>query len=166
MLKDKIILITGASAGIGQACAEAFAHEGCRLILAARRRDHLEGLATRLANAHSSEPYLLVLDVRDHRAVEAAVSGLPPDWSAIDLLINNAGLSRGLDKLHEARPVDWEEMIDTNLKGLLWVSRAVIPGMVQRDRGHIINIGSIAAACLPSVAFKRLIAAGSRTKGI
>jgi serine 3-dehydrogenase len=144
MLAEKIVLVTGASAGIGRACAEVFARAGCRLILAARRRSRLEELAAQLAETHQSQPYLLDLDVRDYQAVTAAISGLPPAWSAIDILVNNAGLSRGLDKLHEAQTVDWEEMIDTNLKGLLWVSRAVIPGMVQRDRGHIINIGSIA----------------------
>ena len=84
------------------------------------------------------------LDVRDAAAVDKAITGLPPDWAAIDVLVNNAGLSRGLDKIHEAKLSDWEEMIDTNIKGLLYVSRAVIPGMVKRNVGHVINIGSIA----------------------
>lgn len=143
-LKDKVALVTGASAGIGEACAEAFAKEGCRLVLAARRRDRLETLAARLVDDHGARTHLIELDVRDRQAVNAAIGGLPPEWGEIDILVNNAGLSRGLDRLHEGSHVDWEEMIDTNVKGLLWVSRAVLPGMVARDRGHVINVGSIA----------------------
>jgi len=143
MLKDAIVLVTGASAGIGQACAEVFAREGSRLILAARRGDRLVALARELAGRHGTECLTLELDVRDRQAVDAAIAGLPGDWQAIDVLVNNAGLSRGLEPLHEGLPTDWEEMIDTNVKGLLWVSRAVLPGMVARDRGHVVNIGSI-----------------------
>ena len=143
MLKDKITMITGASAGIGQACAHLFAQHGARLILAARRQDRLQDLADRLQQAHGAQCLTVELDVRDRAAVDGAVADLPPDWADIDILLNNAGLSRGLEKLHEADVQDWEEMIDTNIKGLLWVSRAVIPGMVLRDRGHIINIGSV-----------------------
>ncbi|MGD9547323.1 MAG: SDR family oxidoreductase [Candidatus Krumholzibacteriia bacterium] len=144
MFKDTTIMITGASAGIGEACARIFAREGARLILAARRADRLETLATALKAAHGTACLTIELDVRDRTAVDAAVGGLPPQWRAIDVLVNNAGLSRGLDKFQEGDFRDWEEMIDTNIKGLLWVSRAVIPGMVERDRGHVINIGSIA----------------------
>ncbi|MFH2052165.1 MAG: SDR family oxidoreductase [bacterium] len=144
MLKDTTIMITGASSGIGEACAWIFAREGARLILAARRADRLETLAAALQAAHGTACFNIELDVRDRTAVDAAVAGLPPQWQAIDVLVNNAGLSRGLDKLQEGDFRDWEEMIDTNIKGLLWVSRAVIPGMVERDRGHVINIGSIA----------------------
>ena len=144
MLNNKTVLITGASAGIGEACARSFAQAGARLILAARRRERLEGLAAQLKDEHGTECHLLELDVRDREKVNAAIEGLPAPWAAIDILVNNAGLSRGLEKLHESYWLDWEEMIDTNIKGLLWVSRAVIPGMVQRDRGHIINLGSIA----------------------
>jgi 3-hydroxy acid dehydrogenase/malonic semialdehyde reductase len=144
MLQNKTVLITGASAGIGEACAESFAAAGARLILAARRRAKLEELAERLKNEHGSACHLIELDVRDREKVNAAIAGLPAEWSAIDILLNNAGLSRGLEKLHESYWLDWEEMIDTNIKGLLWVSRAVVPGMVERDAGHIINIGSIA----------------------
>jgi serine 3-dehydrogenase len=139
-LADKIVLITGASSGIGEACARQFAAKGCRLILAARRMERLQKLASELP----VKSHLLKLDVRDREAVENAVGGLPAEWQAIDVLVNNAGLSRGLDKLHEGKIIDWEEMIDTNIKGLLYVSRTVIPGMVERGRGHIINIGSIA----------------------
>ena len=143
MLTDKIVLVTGASAGIGAACAASFAREGARLILAARRRDKLEDLAAHLRENHGTDVHLLELDVRDREAVNAAVEGLPETWGEIDVLLNNAGLSRGLDKVQEGYWLDWDEMIDTNVKGLLWVSRAVMPGMVARDRGHVINIGSI-----------------------
>jgi len=144
MLKDTTILITGASSGIGRACARTFARAGARLILAARRRERLQDLAAELKAAHGTECLLITLDVRDRTAVNAAIVGLPAAWSGIDVLVNNAGLSRGLDKLPEGSYLDWEEMIDTNVKGLLWVSRAVLPGMVERDRGHLISIGSIA----------------------
>jgi serine 3-dehydrogenase len=143
-LRDRVVFITGASSGIGRSCARAFAAQGAKLILAARRAERLEELAACLKTEHGSTIHILKLDVRDANAVEQAMSGLPPEWRAIDVLVNNAGLSRGLAKLHEGKLQDWEEMIDTNLKGLLYVSRAVIPGMVARDRGHVINIGSIA----------------------
>jgi NADP-dependent 3-hydroxy acid dehydrogenase YdfG len=140
MLSDKTVLITGASAGIGQACARRFSEAGARVILAARRLERLEELAGELVGPC----HLLKLDVRDRQAVETTISGLPTSWSAIDILINNAGLGRGLERLHEGDISGWDEMIDTNVKGLLYVSRAVLPGMVQRGRGHVINIGSIA----------------------
>ena len=144
MLKGQTALVTGASSGIGRACAETFAHAGCRLILAARRRDRLDKFAAALRTAHGVATLTLELDVRDRAAVDAALRHLPADWAEVDLLVNNAGLSRGLDKLPAADPVDYEEMIDTNVKGLLWVSQAILPGMVTRDRGHVVNIGSIA----------------------
>ena len=144
MLQEKIVLITGASAGIGQACAHAFAREGCRLILAARRHSKLQALAAALETEHGRPNHVIELDVRDRARVNSAIAGLPAEWADIDILVNNAGLSRGLDKVHEALHTDWEEMIDTNVKGLLWLSRAVLPGMVARDQGHVINIGSIA----------------------
>ena len=142
-LKDKIVFITGASAGIGRSCALSFAREGARLILAARRRERLEELVAGLKQRPGEEIILLALDVRDRPAIEKAVSELPPGWADINILVNNAGLSRGLDKIHEGKLEDWDEMIDVNIKGLLSVSRAVIPGMVKRGQGHIINIGSI-----------------------
>ena len=144
MLKDKIVFITGASAGIGEACAETLAREGCRLILAARRLEKLAGLAARLKTDHGADCHTIELDVRDRVKVNTVIENLPAGWNEIDILINNAGLSRGLDKVQEALHTDWEEMIDTNVKGLLWLSRAVMPGMVARNRGHVINIGSIA----------------------
>ncbi|MDZ8071113.1 MAG: SDR family oxidoreductase [Nostoc sp. DedQUE08] len=143
-LQNQIILITGASSGIGTACAKIFAGAGAKLILAARRLERLQQLADTLSKDFSTEIHLLQLDVRDRHAVESAIANLPPAWSDIDILINNAGLSRGLDKLHEGSFQDWEDMIDTNVKGLLYVSRYVVPGMVSRDRGHVVNLGSIA----------------------
>jgi serine 3-dehydrogenase len=143
-IQNQIVLITGASSGIGAACAHFFAEAGARLILAARRLERLEELAAALKTQFGTETLLLQLDVGDRPRVESTLSALPKDWAAVDILVNNAGLSRGLDKLHEGQVQDWEEMIDTNVKGLLYVTRAILPGMVQRDRGHVINIGSIA----------------------
>ena len=143
-IKDQVVLITGASSGIGAACARAFAEARTKLVLAARRRDRLEQLADELNQEFASETHLLQLDVRDRPQVEAALQSLPEPWGNIDILVNNAGLSRGLDKLYEGDVQDWEEMIDTNIKGLLYVTRSVVPGMVARGRGHVINIGSIA----------------------
>ena len=121
--------------------ARAFAAAGGRLILAARREDRLQAERAELAAA---ELHLLPLDVRDASAVEQAIAALPTEWQAIDILVNNAGLSRGLDKLYQGKREDWEEMIDTNVKGLLYVTRAVVPGMVERGRGHVVNLGSTA----------------------
>jgi NADP-dependent 3-hydroxy acid dehydrogenase YdfG len=143
-LKGKIVFITGASSGIGSACAEAFAREGCGLLLAARRKDRLDALAEQLKARHACRVATTKLDVRSRRSVEEYVASLPQEWRAVDILVNNAGLSRGLSKLHDGLIEDWEEMLDTNVKGLLYVTRALLPGMVSRDRGHIINIGSIA----------------------
>lgn len=143
-LKNQIVFITGASSGIGKACAEIFAQAGARLILAARRLESLERLASHLRSQFSVDVYLIGLDVCDRLAVERSINNLPPTWSRVDILINNAGLSRGLDKLHEGDLQDWEEMIDTNIKGLLYMTRYLVPGMVERGRGHIVNIGSIA----------------------
>jgi 3-hydroxy acid dehydrogenase/malonic semialdehyde reductase len=143
-LSKNIVLVTGASSGIGLACAEAFAREGTRLILAARRKERLDALTQDLKKKHGTETLTIQLDVRSQPSVEKAIQTLPAAWQDIEVLVNNAGLSRGLDKLHEGKLDDWEEMIDTNVKGLLYVSRAVIPGMVARGRGTIINLGSIA----------------------
>jgi serine 3-dehydrogenase len=143
-MKGKVVFITGASSGIGRACARAFARDGAKLIMAARRRSRLEELEAELRFAKGTKTHLVEVDVRRQPAVDKAVDELPAAWHDIEVLVNNAGLSRGLDKLHEGKTSDWEEMIDTNIKGLLYISRAVIPGMVKRGRGHIINIGSIA----------------------
>ena len=143
-LKEKIVFITGASSGIGAATALAFASEGARLLLAARRAGKLAEVASLALERGAPAVHSIDLDVREHRAVQNAIYTLPEEWAAIDVLVNNAGLSRGLDKLYMGRVEDWDEMIDTNVKGLLYVSRAVVPGMVVRGHGHIINMGSTA----------------------
>ncbi len=140
MLVDKTVLVTGASSGIGRACAEAFAAAGARLLLCARRADRLAQLAAGL----DTEVHTFALDVRDRASVEAAFAALPPAWRTPDVLVNNAGLAAGLEPLPQGDPEDWERMLDTNVKGLLWVTRAVVPGMVEHGTGHVINIGSIA----------------------
>lgn len=143
-LKQSIVLITGASSGIGLSCARKFAEAGARLILVARRKDRLNKLAGELKKTYQTDSLVIDLDVRKRDNVLKKLSKLPIEWKAVDVLINNAGLSRGLDKLHEGSIEDWEEMIDTNVKGLLYVSRTVVPGMVERGKGTIVNIGSIA----------------------
>lgn len=144
MLKGKLACVTGASSGIGRACAQALAAEGCRLLLLARRRDRLDALAANLRRDHAVDVRAEGLDVRDRAAVEALFRDLDHGWSEIDVLVNNAGLARGLAPLQNGQVADWEEMIDTNLKGLLYVTRTLLPGMVSRGRGHVVNIGSIA----------------------
>jgi NADP-dependent 3-hydroxy acid dehydrogenase YdfG len=143
-LPDKTVLITGASAGIGEACATRFAETGARLILCARRAARLEALTQQLQTSFDCEVFPLVLDVSDADAVERAITSLPERWRAIDILINNAGLSRAMDPVHRNLIEDIDRMVDTNVKGLLYVTRAVVAGMVERGAGHIINIGSIA----------------------
>jgi 3-hydroxy acid dehydrogenase/malonic semialdehyde reductase len=143
-LRDKVVFVTGASAGIGKACARAFAAEGARLLLLARRVERLRALAPALRDAGAGEVHVIGADVRDAAAVSRAVDDLPAAFAGIDVLVNNAGLSRGLDPLHRGSLEDWNEMIDTNVKGLLHVDRAVIPGMVERGRGTVIHVGSIA----------------------
>jgi NADP-dependent 3-hydroxy acid dehydrogenase YdfG len=143
-LKGKIVFVTGASAGIGAATALAFAAEGARLLLAARRANKLADIASQALERGAAAVHSIGLDVRDRRAVQQAIDDLPQEWAEIDILVNNAGLSRGLDKLYMGKIEDWEEMIDTNVKGLLYVTRAVVPGMVVRGRGHVINLGSTA----------------------
>lgn len=139
---NKIVFITGASSGIGLATARLFAAQGARLLLAARRRDRLTAEASSLNGA--AGVHTLQLDVTDAAAVQQVIDSLPAPWQNIEILINNAGLSRGLDKLHEGKLQDWNEMIDTNVKGLLYATRAVVPGMVERGRGHVVNLGSTA----------------------
>jgi len=143
-LKGKIVFITGASAGIGAATALAFADQGARLLLAARRSGKLAQVASLALERGAAAVHSITLDVRDHRAVQDAIDTLPVGWEQIDVLVNNAGLSRGLEKLYMGKIDDWEEMIDTNVKGLLYVTRAVVPGMVVRGHGHVINLGSTA----------------------
>jgi len=143
-LKGKIVFVTGASAGIGAATALAFAEQGAKLLLAARRAGRLAEVASKAKERGSPSVHSIDLDVRDHRAVQNTIDRLPEEWSEIDILVNNAGLSRGLDKIYMGKVEDWDEMIDTNVKGLLYITRAVVPGMVVRGRGHVINLGSTA----------------------
>jgi NADP-dependent 3-hydroxy acid dehydrogenase YdfG len=144
-LQEKTVLITGASSGIGRSTAIAFAREGSRLLVCARGVDSLKELGPTLTSAGAPAVHTFQLDVQDRAAVEAAIANLPAEWKDIDVLVNNAGLSRGLAKVYEDDPQNWEEMIDTNVKGLLYVTRSVVPGMVARGRGHVINLGSTAA---------------------
>ena len=137
-----IVLVTGASSGFGLAIARRFAADGARVVAAGRRAERLEALRGELG-AETVLP--LVLDVRDRAAVEAAVAALPGEWAAVDVLVNNAGLARGLEPAQKADLDDWDAMVDTNVKGVMYLTRAVLPGMVARGRGHIVNIGSTAA---------------------
>lgn len=134
-------LVTGAGSGIGAACAVALSQAGARLVLAGRRRERLEAVAERLR----TPSHLVELDVRSRRDVESSLAALPADFAEVDLLVNNAGLGLGLEPAHEASLDDWEAMIDTNCKGLVYLTRALLPDMVRRNRGHIVNIGSVAA---------------------
>jgi len=143
-MKNKIIFITGSTDGIGKACAHKFASAGARLILNGRNPQKLQTLKQDLISKYSVEVFPLLFDVRDRKAATQAIESLPSEWQAIDILINNAGLVLGVDKEYEGSLDDWEIVIDTNVKGLLTVTRLVVPGMVGRGRGHIINIGSVA----------------------
>lgn len=144
ILKDKTALITGASGGIGMACAERLAQEGCHLVLVARRATELSQLAARLKKQYWIEVHCVPLDVSDKKAVATQLITLPEPFQTIDILINNAGLALGLETLQNGDPDDWDTTIDVNVKGLLYVSRALLPAMVARNQGHIVNLGSIA----------------------
>ena len=139
----KNVFITGATSGIGEACARKFAEGGYNLVLTARRADKLAEIKKQL-EAEGAKVKTLVFDVRDTEAAKAAVSSLEPEWQKIDVLINNAGLALGLDKEYEGNTEEWSTMIDTNIKGLLTMTRLIVPGMVERNEGHVINIGSVA----------------------
>jgi NADP-dependent 3-hydroxy acid dehydrogenase YdfG len=140
----KIVFITGATSGFGKACAEKFASQGYDLILNGRREDRLEEIKSQLENHFNIAVFLLAFDVQDKEKVFDAVRHIPEDWQGIDVLINNAGLALGRDYFEEADLTDWETMLDTNVKGLLYVSKSVLPFMIARKKGQIINIGSIA----------------------
>ena len=143
-MKAKIVFITGASSGIGEGCARKFAKEGWNLILNARTVSKLEELKAELEKEYGIQVYVLPFDVRDRKQAAAALEALPEEWKSIDVLINNAGLVIGVDKEFEGSLDEWDIMIDTNIRGLLAMTRLVVPGMVERGCGHIINIGSIA----------------------
>ncbi|BDG08350.1 SDR family oxidoreductase [Anaeromyxobacter paludicola] len=141
-LSGKTVLVTGASAGFGRACAERFARAGAKLVLVGRRGERLEALKEALA-----VPALTaVLDVRDRAAVERFAASLPPEFAEVEVLVNNAGLALGLEPAHQASLEDWEQMLDTNCRGLFVLTRSILPGMVARGRGHVVNIGSVAAS--------------------
>lgn len=140
----RIVLITGATSGIGKACAQAFAAKGDNLIITGRRKERLDELKSDLENEYSAKVLCLDFDVQIKKEVDDAINSLPAEWKNIDILINNAGLALGRDLFDEADMQDWETMIDTNVKGILYVSKAIIPLMINRNQGHIINIGSIA----------------------
>ena len=139
----KIALVTGATSGIGEACARKFAENGYNVIITGRRADVLDKLATELRDA-GAEVLALAFDVRDRDAAAAAIKGLPAEWQEIDVLVNNAGGAWGLEPEYTGSYEDWDTMIDTNIKGLLTMTRLIVPGMVERDRGHVVNIGSVA----------------------
>lgn len=143
-MEKKTVLITGASSGIGEGCARKFAMNGYRLILNGRNQEKLKAVKQELEEKYRAEVLLLPFDVRDREVAEAALDTLPGDWKEIDVLINNAGLVIGVDKEYEGNPDEWDVMIDTNVKALLSMTRLVVPGMVERGRGHVINLGSIA----------------------
>ena len=140
---NKTILITGATSGIGLGCARKFAENGDRLILTGRNEQRLHEVCEEL-KGKGSEVLPLVFDVRDREAAQNAIACLPQQWKVIDVLVNNAGLALGLEPEYEGNPDDWETMIDTNIKGLLTMTRLIVPGMVERNQGHVINIGSVA----------------------
>ena len=141
---NKTILITGASSGIGAGCARKFASHGARLILNARSTDKLQAIAQELKEKYNADCYVMPFDVCDRKAAAAALEALPDEWKSIDVLVNNAGLAVGVDKEHEGNLEEWDVVIDTNIRALLSMTRLVVPGMVERGCGHIINIGSIA----------------------
>lgn len=139
-LENAVAFVTGATSGFGRACAGRLAREGARVVVTGRRGDRLAGIARELGE----RALPVVLDVRDRKAVEAAVASLPRDFADVDVLVNNAGLALGLEPAHRASIEDWETMIETNCRGLVTCTRAVLPGMVARGRGHVVNIGSVA----------------------
>lgn len=143
-MEKKTVLITGASSGIGEGCARKFGMNGHRLILNGRNVEKLEAVKVELEGKYGAEVLLLPFDVRDRNAVRQALDSLPQEWKAIDVLVNNAGLVIGVDKEHEGNLDEWDVVIDTDVKALLAMTRLVVPGMVERGRGHVINMGSIA----------------------
>jgi len=143
-IKSKVVFVTGASSGIGAATAMECARHGAKLLLCARRLEKLQAMDAELRDAGAEDVYSFQLDVRDRAAVATAYDALPEAWKAVDVLVNNAGLSRGLVKMYIDDIDNWDEMIDTNVKGLLYVTRSVVPGMVERGHGHVVNLGSIA----------------------
>jgi NADP-dependent 3-hydroxy acid dehydrogenase YdfG len=143
-LNNKLVFITGASSGIGKACAISFAKKGANILICARRIERLKDLSEFLKKKYKVNVHYFQLDVRKYSDVKKKINSLPAKWKKIDILVNNAGLSRGLNKIQDGVLLDWEEMIDTNIKGLLYVTKEVISLLMKQQTGHIINIGSIA----------------------
>ena len=143
-ISGKIACVTGASSGIGAATAEALAEAGCNLVISARREDKIKDFAEYLTEKYGIKCFGGVLDVRNQKDVEKFFAKLPKTFKNIEILVNNAGLAKDMTPLYDNKISDWEQMIDTNVKGLLYVTKAVLPGMVKRDKGHIVNIGSTA----------------------
>lgn len=141
---DKIVLITGATAGIGKATALKFAENGYNIIITGRRKERLQTLSSEIKKKFNVDTFSLNFDIRNLKETEKAIDSIPPEWKTIDVLVNNAGLAAGFGTIDEGKLEDWETMIDTNIKGLLYVSKLVFPMMIKRKKGHIINIGSIA----------------------
>jgi 3-hydroxy acid dehydrogenase / malonic semialdehyde reductase len=140
----KIVFITGATSGFGEACAYKFAENGWSLILNGRRLGRLKEISKSLKEKFATDAYLLPFDVRNQKAVSQQVETLPEEWRKVDVLINNAGLALGRDLFQEGNVEDWDTMLDTNVKGLIYVSKAVLPFMITRKKGHVINLGSVA----------------------
>ncbi len=143
-LESKIAFITGASSGIGKACAFSLAEQGANLIISARRINLIEQMKEEIQSKFNVKVFTLKLDVKNKKEVKESINSLPEEWKNIDILVNNAGLAKGMNKIYEDDIDNWEDMIDTNIKGLLYVTRTVVPGMVERKSGHVINIGSTA----------------------
>ncbi|MDZ7766403.1 MAG: SDR family oxidoreductase [Melioribacteraceae bacterium] len=143
-LNNKTVFITGATAGIGESCSYAFAKNGANVIITGRRKERLDSMKQDLEDKFNVRVLSVKMDVTNRTEVVESISSLTDEWSKIDILVNNAGLGRGLNKVHEDNPEGWDEMIDTNIKGLLIVTKEVVKGMIERKKGHVINIGSIA----------------------
>lgn len=143
-LKDKIVFITGASSGVGEACAEQFANQGANLILIARRFDRVSALAKKLKQQYGIKALPLKLDISNKKEVQGTIENLDEEWKSIDILVNSAGVGVTSELMQNAKPDDWDIIIDINIKGLLYVTRAILPTMIKRNTGHIINIGSTA----------------------
>ena len=143
-LKDKIVLVTGATSGIGASCARQFAAQGAHLIITGRRSERLEALKQQLEREYIVRVYLMTLNARDYEAVVRTMADLPEAFQAVDVLINNAGMAAGLAEIAQGNVDEWEQMIDTNIKGLLYMTKALLPGMLARKQGHVINISSVA----------------------
>lgn len=143
-MDKKIVFITGASSGIGEGCSRKFADNGYKVIINGRNIEKLTAVRNALETEYNAEVYMLPFDVRDRQAAVSAIESMPEDWKNIDILINNAGLVIGLDKEYEGNLDEWDIMIDTNIRALIAMTRIIVPGMVERGRGHVINIGSIA----------------------